>query len=106
MKRACHTNLFDHSTAYKTPLSLLFLTIFHFQETYTLQKMENLPDDVLLPIVRKIVASGIKNLFRFRATSVRHRKLVKNPEVIKALPRSCMFYLSDPQPCVEKCAFM
>jgi len=54
--------------------------------------MDNLLDDILLPIVKRVAASGMKNLFIFRATFIHHRKLTRNYEVIRALPRSCMFF--------------
>lgn len=81
------------------PFSFNHLPIYgnlHFAE------MDNLPDDILLPIVKKVAASSTKNLFRFRATSIRHRQLARNHEVIRTLPRRCMFYLSNPHPCAGK----
>jgi len=68
--------------------------------------MDNLPDHLLLPIVVKVAKSGVRNLFRLRSISSRYRKLLDHPEVLRALPRSCLFYLFDPKPCVEKIAFM
>ena len=54
--------------------------------------MEHLPEDVMLTIVRKISASGTKNLFSFKATST--------------LPRDCLWSISDRWPCAAKHKFM
>jgi len=68
--------------------------------------MDNLPDHFLLPIAIRVAKSSIRNLFRFRAISLHHWKLLVQPEVLRALPRSCLFYLFDPKPCTEKIAYM
>jgi len=68
--------------------------------------MERLIDDNLLTIVKKVATFSTRNLFRLRATFFRHQKLANNNEVLWALPRRCLLYLSDCQPCAEKCSFM
>jgi len=68
--------------------------------------MDDLPYHLLLPSVTKVTNSGIKNLFRFRTTSLRYRRFLSSPVVLRALPRSYLFYLFDPKPCTEKIAFM
>ena len=68
--------------------------------------MDNLPDHILLPIAGKVTKSGVRNLFRFRAISSCYLKLLDHPEVLRVLPKSCLFYLFDPKPCAEKIAFM
>jgi len=66
--------------------------------------MDNLPDHFLLPIAIRVAKSSIRNLFRFRAISLHHWKLLVQPEVLRALQRSYLFYLFDPKPCTEKTA--
>jgi len=68
--------------------------------------MERLPDDTLIIIIKKVASSGVRNFFRFRATFVCLQRLAKNNEVLRALPRKCLLYISDCQPFVEKQAFI
>lgn len=68
--------------------------------------MDDLSDHLLLPIVTKVANSGIKNLFRFRATSLRYRRFLRSLEVLRDLPRSCLIYLFDLKPCAENIVFM
>jgi hypothetical protein len=68
--------------------------------------MDDLADHLLLLIVSKVANSGVKKLFRFRAIFLRYWRLLDHPALLKALPRSCLFYLFDPKPCAEKIAFM
>jgi len=72
----------------------------------TSAKMEQLPKDILFTIVKKVAASRTQNLFRFKATYVLHRRLASKKVVLRALPRDCLWYLSDHWPCAEKYAFM
>lgn len=68
--------------------------------------MEHLLEDVMLSIFRKIAASGTKNLFRFSATSYLHCRLSNKKVVLMALPRECLWYISDHWPCAAKRKFM
>jgi len=69
-------------------------------------KMEQLPEDVLLTIVKKVTASGTQNLFKFKATFVLHQRLASKKVVLRALPRDCVWCLSDHRSCAKERAFM
>jgi hypothetical protein len=78
---------------------------FPFVKEIKTSKMERLPDDTLLIILKKVASSSAKNFFRLRATYVRLRRLARNNEVLRVWPRNCPSYFLDCKPCVEKHAF-
>jgi len=57
--------------------------------------MESLPEDIFLIIVKKIAAFGAHDLFRFEIISTYHQKLACENAVLRALPRNCLWYLTD-----------
>lgn len=77
-----------------------------FKEIKISTRMERLPDDAMLVILKKVASSDIRHLFRLRATSVRLRGLARHNKMFRALPRKCSLYFSDRQPCVKKLTFL
>jgi len=68
--------------------------------------MECLLEDILLVIVKKVAASGTQDLLRFEVTSIYYQKLACEKAVPRALPRDCLWYISDYLPCAGKRKFM
>jgi len=68
--------------------------------------IECLPEDVLLIIVKKVADFGTQDLLRFKITSTYHHKLARKKALLRALPRDCLWYISDYWPSVGKCKFM
>jgi len=64
--------------------------------------MERISDDDLLNIFKRVATTNVGRFLRFRATSSHHWRLAKTPEVLRALPRNCLSFLTDPKPCVGK----
>jgi len=57
--------------------------------------MERLLDEILTAIIEKVVAFGTQDLFRFRATYVRQRRLANKKVVFRALSKDCLWYIAD-----------
>jgi len=68
--------------------------------------MENLLEDILLAIIKKVTTFGHEDLLRFEMNSKYHKKLAHEGEVLRALPRNCLWYLTDHWPSEGKCKFM
>jgi len=64
--------------------------------------MERISDDDLLNILERVVTSGVRHFLHFRGTSSRHWRLAKAHEVLRALPKNCLSFLTDPKPSVGK----
>jgi hypothetical protein len=83
-------------------LSYVPLRAFLIKERKKESKMEHISDDDLLNILERVAVSGVKNFLRFRETSSRHWRLAKTHEVLRALPKNCLTFLTDPKPCVRE----
>lgn len=64
--------------------------------------MERISDDDLLNILERVATSGVRHFLRFRGTLSRDWRLAKAHEVLRALPKNCLSFLTDPKTSVGK----
>jgi len=57
--------------------------------------MDNLPRDVLLMIIKKITVFEAENLLWFETAFPFYQELTREKAVLRALPRICLWYLTD-----------
>ena len=60
--------------------------------------MDTLPGDVLFVIIKKIAAFGAEDLIKFETAFPFYQDLNRDKVVLRALPRSCLWYLTDHSP--------
>jgi hypothetical protein len=60
--------------------------------------MDTLPRDMLFVIIKKIAAFGAEELIRFETVFPFNREFTRNQAVLRALPRSYLWYLTDHSP--------
>jgi len=60
--------------------------------------MDNLPQDVFFMIIKKIAAVGAENLLWLETAFPFYQALTREKAVLRALPHSCLWYLTDHSP--------
>ena len=60
--------------------------------------MDTLLGDVLFVIIKKIAAFGAKDLIKFKTAFAFNKELTRDKVVLRALPRSCLCYLTNHSP--------
>jgi len=70
------------------------------------RKMDRLPNELLLVIIKKLVVFGIKDLFNFRETFRRHCYLVDKKAAFKLLPTSYLRFFVDGSPSATQVRFV
>jgi hypothetical protein len=60
--------------------------------------MDTLPGDVLFVIIKKVAAFGAKDLIMFEFSFPFYQDLTRDKAVLRALPHSCLWYLTDHSP--------
>jgi len=56
--------------------------------------MEGLPEDILLVIIKNIATFEAEDLLQFEMTSTYHQKLDRDNVMLRALPQTCLWYLT------------
>lgn len=68
--------------------------------------MDTLPEDVLFVIIKKTTAFGAQDLVKFETAFLFYQEITRDKEVLRALPRSGLWYLTDHSPSEGKCKLM
>lgn len=68
--------------------------------------MDTLPKDILFTIIKKIAALRAEELIKFETSFPFYQEFTRNHAVLKALPRKCLWYLTDHSPSERKLKLM
>jgi len=76
------------------------------EEKNSTTRIDRLPDELLLVIIKKLDVFGIKDIFSFKETSHRHLFHVNKKATFRLLPTSYLRFFTDDSPSVSKGRFM